>query len=259
MRFDFDLVSASFIARPNRFLVVAELDATRDTVRAHCADPGRMRELLIPGTTVYLSHSPSRRRKTDYDLRLVGHPDNGQLVSVNSGLANRLFAEGMADGQIAAFEDFRISRAEAVTPHISARHKGVRSRFDFLLEDFAGSPLWVEVKSVTLVEDRVALFPDAVTERGRRHVLELAELRKELGVRVAIVFVVQRSDADVVSPCRTTDPAFADALASAADAGVELYGYACHVSMEEVRIERRIAVALSASDGEALSGVVGDL
>ncbi len=116
MRFDFETLAAKFMARPNRFVVVAQLDGSREVVRAHCADPGRMRELLLPGSAVHLSRSAKPGRKTAYDLRFVEHPASGQLISVNSQLANRLFAEAVRDRTLEPFAGMRIARSEASAP-----------------------------------------------------------------------------------------------------------------------------------------------
>ena len=252
MRFPFELLPAHFISRPNRFLVVARLAVQDETVRVHCADPGRMRELLLPGTSLYLSRSSNERRKTQYDLRLVVHPENGELVSVDSQLPNRLFVDAMEAGALVAFRGYSIGSREVVSPVRESSPGGTRSRFDFLLEDGAGRELWLEVKSATLVEERIALFPDARTERGRRHVLELADLRERFGVRAGIVFIVQRSDADEMRPQWVIDPAFASALHRAEQRGVALHAYACAVTLQEIYVDRCIPVVVSPPDGEAV-------
>jgi sugar fermentation stimulation protein A len=248
MRFTFQALPAKFVSRPNRFVVVAELCDSRETVLAHCADPGRMRELLLPGTPIYLSKSANANRKTAYDLRFVVHPETGQLISVDTQLPNRVFANAMHDGTIPPLSHYRLIRREVTVPEEHVDCGQTRSRLDFVLEDNDSVPIWVEVKSVTLVKDRLALFPDAPTERGRRHVLELAKLKQRGGVRSAVVFMVQRADADLFRPNREIDPDFADALEYAVDEGVEVYAYTCKLSLEEIRVDRRIEVAVSVSD-----------
>ncbi len=248
MQFDFEFLPATFIARPNRFLVVAELQANGEIVRAHCPDPGRMRELLLPGTVVYLSTAKNPNRKTRYDLRFVVHPHAGVLVSTDSTLPNRLFAEAMQQGAAPPLSDYTVQQAEVTLPDEVTGGTGVRSRIDFLLSDGNGTPLWVEVKSATLVENRVALFPDAKTDRGRRHVLELVKLKQKTGHRVAVAFVVQREDADMVKPQREIDPDFADAMYYAVQEGLETYAFVCDVSLETISIARAIDVVVSATD-----------
>lgn len=237
MRFEFSLERAEFVDRPNRFLVIAQLESG-DVVRAHCADPGRLRELLRPGATVYLSRSQRPGRTTTHDLRLVQHPDTGALVSIVSRLPNALFREAvMADG-LGVFSPPITLRSEVPMPFAHGR---VRSRVDYVLIDGLQRAWWVEIKSVTLVVNGIAYFPDAVTERGRRHVMELAQLARE-GAHAAICFIVQRPDATEVRPEWDRDPAFAQALADAAADGVYLFGWRASVTLEGVQIAGRIPV-----------------
>ncbi len=208
---------------------------------AHCADPGRLRELLIPGVTVHVNKAENPNRKTGYDLRFVEHPEHGQLISLDTRLPNQVFADGLATGFFEPFRDAQSIRAEVSLPqHASGT---VRSRIDFLITNRQGHPCWIEVKSVTLVEKRLARFPDAPTTRGRRHLEELASL-VESGVRAAVVFIIQRPDADRFEPNVGTDPDFAVALHAARQAGVEVYAYTCRLSTKEIVLDREIFVDL---------------
>ncbi|GIV80107.1 DNA/RNA nuclease SfsA [Litorilinea aerophila] len=244
MRFSFTTEPATFLERPNRFRITARLHGSGQVVAAHCPDPGRMRELLIPGATVHLSRAdaPSAAaRKTQYDLRFVEHPQEGILISLDTRLPNQLFLEGLQQGRFPLFQNHRALRQEVPLP---ADGTGpIRSRIDFQLVDAHGMPWWVEVKSITLVEAGCGLFPDAPTQRGRRHVLELSH-RLAHGERAAVVFIVQRPDAGRVAPHRATDPAFAQALQSAQEAGVVLLAYTCAVTLAEVRLLRPVPVVM---------------
>jgi sugar fermentation stimulation protein A len=220
-----DLVPARFLSRPNRFLAHVMLDG--HMVSAHVANPGRCAELLLPGRTVWLEPAIHARRKTAYTLSLVEH--EGVLVSMRSHLANDLLAEALAEGWVDL--DGREARREVRRGH---------SRFDFVLGQ-SPCATWVEVKSATLVVDRAALFPDAPTARGRRHIEELEEI-VSAGERAMAVFVVQREDADLVAPHAENDPLFALALSQALEAGVEARAYRCSVSLDEIRITQRIPV-----------------
>ncbi len=245
MRFDFQAVPATFLERPNRFLILARLRETEQVVQAHCPNPGRMHELLIPGTTVYLSPAQNPQRKTAYTLRFVEHPEHGQLISLTTTLPNALFAEGLAQS---FFPQFRAcTQVEAEVSLANASASGVTSRMDFRLQDPQGRACWVEVKSVTLVEDGLALFPDAPTVRGRRHVEELMELAAQ-GDRAAVVFIVQRPDAERLSPNWETDPNFARTLQQASQRGVELYAYTCRITLECACLERAIPVEVEKKD-----------
>ena len=207
-----ELLAARFIARPNRFIVRAEL-ASGSIVDAHLADPGRLIELLVPGATLRLRQAaPSAKRRTAYTVALVRASTSSRAwVSVETTRANAL-AEGLlSTGAVQGLEERWDLRREV-------RHGN--SRFDFLLERGA-TRLWVEVKSVTLVDDGLGLFPDAPTRRGRRHVQELTTLVRG-GESAMILFVAQRGDAKAVAPHALIDPEFADALADAEKAGVAL-------------------------------------
>ena len=141
----------------------------------------------------------------------------GVLVSVDARLPNPLLADALARGGLPQFAGYTGIRGEAV--------RG-QSRLDFLLTDGGGNRCWIETKSVTLVEDGLALFPDAPTLRGCKHLEELGAAVAG-GDRAALVFVVQRPDARCLAPHVAADPAFTAALARAAAAGVEVYAYTC--------------------------------
>jgi sugar fermentation stimulation protein A len=173
-------------------------------------------------------------RRTAYDLLLVANA--GVLVSVDARLPNRLFAEAVAAGRLAPF-------AETASLESEVRHGG--SRLDFRLQSAAG-PCWVETKSVTLVEEGLALFPDAPTARGRRHLRELTAIARR-GEHTAVVFVIQRPDATAFAPHIAADPAFGQALAEATAAGVKAHAFRCAVTLEEIRITDEVAVRLPGS------------
>lgn len=197
--------------RPNRFIVRAKLDGGVE-VDAHLGDPGRLEDLLLPGASLRLSPAGGAARRTAYTVALVRAPRRGAWVSVETTRANRLA------------ETLLLRRAVRGIPADHALKREARagkSRFDFLLTRDCAPPLWVEVKSVTFVSGGVARFPDAPTERGRRHVVELTE-RVHAGERAMILFVVQRADARSVAPYTAIDPEFTSALCSAKQAGVLL-------------------------------------
>ena len=228
-----------FVERPNRFLTRILLDGPPgrpmgDPVEAHLPDPGRLRELLVPGRRVWVRPVPSSgvaKRRTRFTLVLVETPDGSGWVSVDTTLPNRMVGEALARGDLDEFEGWRLDRAEV-------RHGA--SRFDFrLIRD--EEPLFLEVKSVTLVEDGRALFPDAVTARGARHLGELAELARS-GTATAVLFVAQRDDVREIEAARTIDPTFAEALAAARRAGVAVHGRRCRVSPDGVELLGRVPV-----------------
>lgn len=218
------LLPAVFQARPNRF--IAELTLKGEPVRAHVPDPGRLKELLTPGVDVLVDDfGPDTNRKLRYSLELV-KAISGYWVSLNTQLPNRLM-KGMIEAQALPWlKGYTLEKPEV---------RLGESRIDFLLRQTIkpkGQPLYIEVKSCTLVEEspeesrhgqRQALFPDAPTVRGARHVRELIQHHCQSGDPCCIVFVVQRPDADFFSPNHHTDPAFASVLQEAHQAGLPIY------------------------------------
>jgi len=194
---------AKFLRRPNRFIV--ECDTGGDVVRAHLPNPGRLRELLLPGSTVFLQrHRRDTGRKTGYTAVAVEREGEPVLLhtSATNDAAHRLLENGLVPG----LEEYRVARREVTVG---------RSRFDFLLEG-RGEELLLEVKSCTLFGKRIAMFPDAVTARGRRHVLELASLA-DAGRKTGVLFIVHWPRAEFFLPEYHTDPLFAQAIGEVRD------------------------------------------
>ena len=231
MRITGDLVEGRFVARDNRFRVTAEAGGRE--VWAHLPNSGRLGELLVPGRRVILVERDAPGRKTGYDLSLIEY--EGRWVSVDARLPNDLVEEALLTGRLERLAGYPVLRREV--------NHG-RSRFDFLLEAPERPPCLVEVKSITLVVEGLGCFPDAVTERGRRHVNELAAA-VTAGYRAAVVFVVQRDDALGVRPHDESDPGFGLALRAAAEQGVEVWAYACRVEPGMVEIADRLPVHLA--------------
>jgi sugar fermentation stimulation protein A len=220
------LHEARFVERPNRFLLHCRLPSADDIVEVHMADPGRLKELLLPDVRVWVRHAASPTRRTDWSAVLVESPDGSRLVSIDTTLPNRLIHRALEVGALDEFEGWTLERSEFTLG---------RSRIDFLLAR-GDERLALEVKSVTLVEDGVALFPDAVTARGARHVRELAEVAARPGWSAAILFVLQRDDARRIEAARAIDPDFADALAEARAAGVRVLGRRCRVTADRLEL-----------------------
>lgn len=223
-----ELVRGAFVSRDNRFRATVTVQGRERW--AHVPNSGRLQELFTPGRPVWLAPAAAVQRKTSYDLKLVEYAS--VLVSVDARLPNPLFAEALAAGRLPEFSPSAVRR-EVPYDH---------SRLDFCLVHEGGLQ-WVETKSVTLVEEGVALFPDAPTARGRRHLQTLAAALAN-GERAAVVFVVQRPDARCFRPHAQADPAFATTLRRAAAAGVDVRAYSCHVSRQEIRLNGEITVDL---------------
>jgi sugar fermentation stimulation protein A len=222
------LVQGHFLRRDNRFRATVKVGGQESW--AHVANSGRLEELFTPGRPVWLKRASDPNRKTSFDLKLVEY--EGVLVSVDARLPNPLFAEALAKGKISGFE------YSSVKPEVSRGN----SRLDFRLSS-ANDVCWVETKSVTLVIGGTARFPDAPTERGRKHLAELMDIVDQ-GQKAAVVFIVQRPDAQRFSANRATDPEFAKTLSQAAKSGVSVRAFSCQVSMAEIFIRDEIHVVL---------------
>jgi sugar fermentation stimulation protein A len=229
MKLKSPLQEGVFLSRPNRFAAWVQVNGSPTMV--HVPNSGRMRELLRQGNRVLLTPAAREGRKTAYDLSLVdlGHT----LVSSDARLPPALVEEFFARGQLGQFSQYTWSRREVPFSH---------SRLDMVLGN--GGLCYIEVKSVTLVEDAVGLFPDAPTSRGVRHLEALMEAKAQ-GHRAAVIFVVQREDVQAFAPNDGADPLFGRALREAQSAGVEVYAYRCHVSLEEVALRESLLVRLS--------------
>lgn len=223
-----EVKKARFLARPNRFIAQVELDGHTETV--HVKNTGRCRELLIPGAAVYLEGSGNPKRKTKYDLIAVEKGD--LLINMDAQAPNHLFAEWASAG------NFRpgLTRLRPETTWGN-------SRFDFYWEDGAGRRGFVEVKGVTLEEEGLALFPDAPTERGVKHLRELVACRAA-GYEAAVCFVVQMEGRKGFSPNERTHPAFGAALREAWDAGVKVLAVGCTVTPDQVEISHTVPLWL---------------
>jgi sugar fermentation stimulation protein A len=231
MRIGRPLLKAGFIARENRFR--ARVRLAGQEVAAHVPNSGRLSELLEPDREVLVAEARAPHRVTDYDLLMVRLPDT--LVSIDARLPNKLFLEAVRKGALSEFEGLSSARGEVAYG---------RSRLDFLLQsENDDARCLVEVKSVTLVQEGVARFPDAVTGRGRRHVRELCDALRAVG-RAAVVFIIQRHDARAFAPHDASDPAFGTTLREVAARGVEVYAYTCRVIPEEVVIDGPTPVLL---------------
>jgi sugar fermentation stimulation protein A len=233
MRFDAPLIEARLIRRYQRFLADVELpDGRRAT--AHTANTGSMLGCSRPGSRVWLRDAGSTGRKYPLAWELV-EAEPGVLVGINTGLANRLVREGVETGVIAELQGYGAIRPEV-------RYGNENSRIDLLLEAGDGRRCYVEVKNVTLAEQGRALFPDAVTARGTKHLRELREMVRQ-GHRAVIFYCVQRGDAEAMGPADRIDPAYGRTLRQALEDGLEALAYRAEVAVEGIALVRRLPVA----------------
>jgi len=216
---------AVFLQRPNRFLLFARR-SSGETAAVHVADPGRLKELLYPGNSLLITPAPAgSKRKTRWSL--LGAEDSTGWILVNTSI-HRKVSENLL---LSPFSPMgKISRLKA---EVKAPSGG--SRFDFLLDD----SIWVEVKGCTLRRNGIAMFPDAPTVRGRKHILELTEMAST-GLRTAVVFLVFVRDVSCFVPNRETDPDFTSALETAVSAGVEVYPVQLSFTGRKIEYKGRI-------------------
>lgn len=234
MNFNNKLISGTLQKRYKRFLADILLE-TGELVTAHTPNSGSMKGLTAPGNPVYVSHHPDPKRKLKYTWEIV---KVGRVwVGVNTHLPNHLVEEGIVQGVISELQGYEEIQRE--------KKYGQNSRIDLLLKrptkNGESEHCYVEVKNVTLVENDIALFPDAVTERGRKHLVELVEMVKQ-GHRAVMCFVLQRSDGKHVTPADAIDPEYGQTLRWAAQQGVEMLAYRARVKKEAIKLSNPLKV-----------------
>ncbi|MFC3053312.1 DNA/RNA nuclease SfsA [Kordiimonas pumila] len=230
MKFEEGLTKGRLIKRYKRFLADVELE-TGETVVAHCANSGSMLGLKEAGSLVYLSANKNPKAKLDWRWELV--EVDGSLVGINTAHPNRIVEQAILDAEIPELRGYKIVRREV--------KYGQNSRIDLLLED--PGLCYVEVKNVTLREGAKALFPDAVTARGTKHLAELVDMVK-LGHRAVMFYLVQRSDCTLFAPATEIDPVYASALREAYKAGVEVLCYQCSLTPSEIVIDKVVPLEI---------------
>ncbi len=229
MRFASPLTRGRLIQRYKRFFADVELDGG-ETVTVHCANPGSMLGVAVPGAEVWLSRAsnPNRKLALTWELIRIG----SSLVGINAMHANPVVAAAIAAGAIAELAGYARARREV--------RYGKNSRIDILLEDDARPPCFVEIKNVHLARrPPLAEFPDAVTARGAKHLAELVRVVGD-GARAVMVYLVQREDCDRFALAADIDPAYAAAFARGRANGVEVLVYGCRLTPEEIRVDRRL-------------------
>lgn len=215
-----------FLARPNRFIAHVEMDGSAQV--CHVKNTGRCKELLVPGCTVWCQKSDKPERKTKFDLIAVQKGD--RLINMDSQAPNAAAKEWLQSGGLGEIEELRAEVFQG------------DSRFDFSFRK-DGIPSFLEVKGVTLEHNGVCAFPDAPTTRGVKHLEGLTQLAKA-GFGAYVLFVIQMEDVLYLHPNRITDPAFSQALAEAAAAGVTLLAMDCAVTPDSMVIRKPVAVQL---------------
>lgn len=231
MRFPDPLLPGTLIRRYKRFLADVRLESGAE-ITAHCANPGSMMGLAEPGSEVWLSPARNPKRKLRYSWELVRIGDG--LVGVNTALPNRIVEDAVNAQTIPELIGYAPARREV--------KYGRNSRIDLLLQKNGRPDCYVEIKNVNLKRHGPAEFPDAVTARGTKHLVEMSDM-VAAGARAVMVYLVQREDCDEFRLAADIDPTYAAAFDDARAAGVEAVCYACRLSTEEIRVDRPLPIA----------------
>lgn len=224
------IITGKFVARPNRFIAQVEIEGRLE--RVHVKNTGRCRELLVPGARLILEDcSQNKNRKTRYSIIAVYKGD--RLINMDSQVPNQVVHEAISEGRIARLGQVKNLRRE---------FSFLSSRFDIYFEKNGQASL-LEVKGVTLEEEGRALFPDAPTARGRKHLLELVEAL-DLGYKSYVLFLIQMEEVHSFSPNQSMDPDFYQALLAGQEAGLEILAYNCRVTEDSIDLLEEIPVEL---------------
>ncbi len=218
------LVRGKLVKRYKRFL--ADIALKNDLITAHCPNSGSMKGLVNPGNSVWISTSSNKTRKLPYTLEII--QVDGVCVGVNTRRPNQIVVHALKQKKIKSLSAYHTIREEV--------KYGTNSRIDILLQEESLPDVYIEVKNVTLKEGDAALFPDAVTSRGTKHLNELINMKK-MGARAIMFYLVQRNDCTFFSPASKIDPLYAQTLEKAMDAGVEVMVYPCSVSPQQIKLE----------------------
>ena len=227
-----ELIPGILVKRYKRFMADVKL-ADGEVVTAHCPNSGSMRECCEPGRPVYLSFHDNPKRKLKYTWELIEMPTS--IVGINTLIPNRLVAESIKAGLVSDLNGYDNIAREVKTSD--------NTRLDILLSSEDGNRCYVEIKNCTLVKEGVACFPDAVTSRGLKHLVELSSLVSK-GFRCVIFYVIQRMDANIFQPADHIDPAYGRELRQVLKHGVEIIVCDTQIDLKTIRLNRKIPYRL---------------
>lgn len=226
-----NIVKAVFKNRPNRF--IAECNINSENVIVHVKNTGRCRELLVKDAEVYLEYIPESLRKTKYDLITVNKM--GRQINMDSSAPNKAVYEALQNGR-------NILHINEPLTFIKMEQKYKQSRFDIYAETKT-SKIFAEIKGVTLEENNIVMFPDAPTERGVKHIMELIDA-KENGYNTYIIFVIQMQDPAYFTPNYKTHAEFGKSLQYAQSKGVNILAYDCIITENSITLNNQIDIKL---------------
>jgi sugar fermentation stimulation protein A len=230
LNFEQSLVHGTLIKRYKRFLADVRLDDGTEVV-AHCTNSGSMKSCLENGAEVYLTPVTDPKRRTKFTWEMI--KINGGWVGINTANPNKLAFEAISAGLIPDLTGYTNVKREVVFGD---------SRFDVYAENET-EKCFIEVKNVSLKEGKYALFPDAVTTRGQKHLKTLMEV-KATGIRAVMLYIVQRTDVEVFAPAREIDPEYTKILKQAINAGVEVIVLLVEVTQQGIDIKKKLPVEI---------------
>ncbi len=227
-----ELIPGTLLKRYKRFLADVRLE-TGEIATAHCPNTGSMKGCSEPGRTVYLSSHDNPKRKYKYTWELIAMPTS--LVGVNTLVPNRLVFKSIDQELIPEISGYNSIRREVKI--------GEHSRIDLMLTDGGAKRCYVEIKNCTLVSEGIARFPDAVTSRGLKHIVELENLA-EAGHRCMMFYFIQRMDAQIFRPADYIDPAYGRGLRQAVAKGIEVLAYDVRIDLQGIELNKKIPCEL---------------
>lgn len=233
MKLEPALIPATLIKRYKRFLADVQLE-NGDVITVHTPNTGSMLGLSEPGMQIWLRDTQNPRRKYQFSWEIT-EPTKGNLVGVHTGIVNRLVAEAIEQNRVAELSAYDLIQQERP-------YGKENSRIDLLLTATDQPDCFVEIKNVTAIDDeKVAIFPDAVSVRGQKHLRELSDLVKN-GKRAVMFFCIQRQDCHAFRPAGEIDTRYAELLAKAYQAGVEILAYQAAVAPDRIEITHSVEI-----------------
>lgn len=230
MNFDQTLIPATLVKRYKRFLADATLDCGT-TITAHCPNTGSMKSCGSPGDRIYLSHHSSPKRKLAYTWELT--ETNGGYIGINTHRPNKIVLDAIKQDLIPELTGYTKISTEV--------RYGEGSRIDILLESNESPACYVEIKNVTLLTENQVIFPDAVSQRGLKHLKELIK-QKSTGNRAVMFYLINRPEGHEFRPAKEIDPQYSNTLKIAHEAGVEILIYRSSNSLSNTKISEKIPI-----------------
>lgn len=234
IKFPSTLIKGKLISRYKRFFADVALE-NGETITAHCPNTGSMKTCRDEGATVYVIYNPSPTRKLDYTWELT--ETEGGFILINTHRPNKIVEDAILNGEIPELKGYADLRREV--------KYGEKSRIDLLLENHKSTAdCYVEIKSVTLKDGERAIFPDSVTERGTKHLLELQKTAEQ-GFRAVIFFLVNRPDVSSFDVAREIDPVYGETFDKVIKNGVEVIVYQTNITTSEISLAGPLPITFS--------------